>query len=161
MSATATATATASKTATPADKKGAKAPTVSETDTPGAEGKPEKRGRQVYDLTTAPAGVVNDKGKLTKVPENYSYKDHKPLQQKQFSDAAAAMEFRSGMLRFRGTRMIEAADKFTAKAANFRQFGDENLRKKAMQLDRMKEKMADLEKQIAAAKAAANATATA
>jgi len=102
------------------------------------EGK--KKGRIEFEV---PAGGF-ESGRI----EGFNFKKNKPLTKKDFADTAAFLEYRAEALKARAAGFVESAKKLTEKVEMLRKYGDDETRKKAEKLSKLREQMALLEKEL-------------
>ena len=103
------------------------------------EGK-KKKGRIEFEV---PAG-----GFESGIIEGLNFKKNKPLTKKDFADTAAFLEYRAEALKARAAGFVESAKKLTEKVEMLRKYGDDETRKKAEKLSKLREQMALLEKEL-------------
>lgn len=114
---------------------------------------------KMLDETGKLVSAVNKDGLLVAVPKEikdgevvkspgYDFRIHKPLTKGNFADMATYLEFQGYVARQKANRLIALAEDRGLKADRLRKFGDEDTRKKAMKIARMREQLAQLEKQL-------------
>ncbi|MAF76507.1 MAG: hypothetical protein CMF17_11780 [Idiomarinaceae bacterium] len=82
------------------------------------------------------------------VSEGFMSALHKPLVKGDFASEDVYLEFRAFLGRARAAKLLRGAKTLETRADKIRKFGDEKTRKKAAKLERMKEQMAALEKEL-------------
>lgn len=110
--------------------------------------KAPKVGRIVYPIDSIKDPAIVKNGKLLKLPPDFDSKKHKRLSESAFADKAGFMDFRAFELSNRIAALTKVRDGLVSKAENFRKFGDENLRKKADKLIKMRAEHAALEEEL-------------
>ncbi len=121
-------------------KGGTKTATVATSATVKTSEKKSKRGRKAF--------VVPKGGFTSGIIEGFDFRKNCPLTRKDFADTASFLEYRGEALTHRAASFTELAAKMAAKVANIRKYGDEETRKKAEKLARLREQMAALEAEL-------------
>jgi hypothetical protein len=103
--------------------------------------------------------AVNEEGLLIAVPvtikdgetvvySGYDVRKHKPLKKTDFASSANFLQFQAHSIRLKAERMLAVAKDKETKAERLLKFGDEQTRKKAAKVAKMREQLAALEKQL-------------
>lgn len=109
--------------------------------------KDKKGGRKIFDIASF-TGKKDANGKLMEIPSTWNPKEFKPLSRKEFASDDVFLDFRAQDLELKIERVVKLAKDLRVRASNLRKFGDEKTRKKAAKLQRMREQMAALEKEL-------------
>ena len=113
--------------------------------------KKEKTKRMDFEIVKAicAAGkAVNTDGLLIAVPTNYDPRKYKPLSKSVFAGIPTYLDYQAFMANYRAIQFTKIATDKTAKADLLRKFGDEDTRKKAQKLARLREQIEALQKQL-------------
>lgn len=157
----------AAPTTAPAKVVGGAAPAPAPAPAPAAATETVKKGGPIgvqrvdFDLTTA----VNDKGEsvaktdgegddaatvLTGVPANWNMNKHKPLTKENFDGEVNFLLFKASVADQWAKRYLESAAKYREAAERSAKYGDEDTRKKAAKLDKMRREYLALQAELAA-----------
>lgn len=137
---------------------------------PGNEGEDSKKSKAVkMDFPVKDAKYRNAEGQIvsavneddlliavpvkildgdTVVYSGFDVRKHKPLKKSVFASSAGYLKFQAHLTRIRAERMLKIAEDKEAKATRLLKFGDEQTRKKAAKVAKMREQLAALEKQL-------------
>jgi len=111
--------------------------------------KKEKKAKIAdYNVKSAPADIKNDKGLLTKVPDDFDISKHKPMKKTIFADQATFIESQAVIAEQRANKLLALAKERRERVERLRKFGDEKTRKKADKLARIKKQEAILAKEL-------------
>lgn len=80
----------------------------------------------------------------------YDPRKHLPLKKSNFASMATYLQYQGYVARFRAARLIKIAEDKETKASRLLKFGDEQTRKKAAKIAKMRDQLAALEKQLTA-----------
>lgn len=78
----------------------------------------------------------------------YDPRKHNPLKKSHFASMSGYLQYQGHVARIRAARLIKIAETKEASAARLLKFGDEQTRKKAAKIAKMREQLAALEKQL-------------
>jgi hypothetical protein len=116
---------------------------------------------KIMDENKKLVSAINKDGLLISVPktvteggkvlyEGFDMRKHNPLKKGDFADIATYLDHQAFIAREKGNRLIALAEDKEKKAERIRKFGDEDTRKKAAKIARMREQLAALEQQLTA-----------
>lgn len=123
----------------------------------------QPEGRAIYrfgNAVNADGESIIQDGKLTAVPVTVETNGevtfvgfdpfkHKPLKSTVFASSDVFMDFRAHLLNTRASKMTALADKLSARANRLRKFGNDETRKKAEKLERLRSQYKALEAELA------------
>lgn len=99
-------------------------------------------------LVAVPKTIMD--GELKVVYAGYDSRKHKPLKKSNFASMATYLQYQGYIARLRAHRLVKIAEDKEKKASRLLKFGDEQTRKKAAKISKMRDQLAALEKQLTA-----------
>ena len=97
-------------------------------------------------LIAVPKPIKDESGKV--IYAGYNTRKHNPLKKDAFLDDVIYLYHQAFVSRVKAAILIKGAEDKEAKAGRMAQFGDEETRKKVQKMARIKEQLAQLEKQL-------------
>lgn len=97
-------------------------------------------------LLAVPVTLTDDDGKV--IYKGFDVRKHKPLKKDNFAGMTTFLLYQAHVARFHAGRYIKIAEAKEANAKNLGKFANEQTRKKAQKVQKMKEQLAMLEKQL-------------
>jgi hypothetical protein len=99
-------------------------------------------------LIAVPKTILGENDKVEYA--GWDNRKHKPLKRTDFAGMATFLQFQGHSARLHAARLIKIAEDKEQKADRLLKFGDENTRKKAAKVAKMREQLAALEQQLSA-----------
>lgn len=97
-------------------------------------------------LIAVPATISDADGRTEYA--GYDSRKHKPLKKSDFVSMANYLQFQGYTARLHAAKLVKIAEDKEAKASRLLKFGDEQTRKKAAKVAKMRDQLAALEKQL-------------
>lgn len=97
-------------------------------------------------LLAVPVTIADDSGKI--LYKGFDVRKHKPLKKTSFAEMTTFLYYQAFIARLHAAKYVKIAEAKEANAKNLGQFANEQTRKKAQKVQKMKEQLAILEKQL-------------